>query len=172
MRTRGLRLDTPVATTLIDKARARVAALGFLSLAAWVTAGCGHSPTEPRQSTAEQPNLVAGLVTLTPATPVCGQQFVVGFDVGNQGTVASASGTVRATDARSATGDAQASTTGAIPALQPGQTFHVNLPLTVSTWFSEAHTVTLVIDPDGGIAETSKTDNQRQATYTLARGGC
>lgn len=118
-------------------------------------------------------NLVAGIVVLEPSQPVCGQTFNVGFDVANLGTLPSAaSGTVSLVDVRTADGAQQGTTIGGFPVLQPGQTFRVTMPLTISTWYNETHTITLIIDPGNQIGETVETDNARTISYTLSKGAC
>jgi hypothetical protein len=118
-------------------------------------------------------NLVGGVVVFTPSQPVCQQTFTVGFDVANLGTQPTAtSGTVSLVDTRAADGSQQGNTIGGFPVLQPGQTFRVNMPLTISTWYNEQHNITLVIDPGNQIPETTKSDNVRTVSYTLAKGGC
>ncbi len=118
-------------------------------------------------------NLVAGIVALMPNPPVCAQTFIVGFDVANLGSApTSASGIVALTDVRSADGSLQASTIGGFPVLQPGQTFRVDMPLTVSTNYGDAHRITLVIDPSNQIPETQEGDNTQTIEYFLEKGGC
>ncbi len=118
-------------------------------------------------------NLVAGIVVFNPGQPTCAQTFTVGFDVANLGTQPTAfSGTVSLVDTRAADGSQQGSTIGGFPVLQPGQTFRVNMPLTISTWFNEQHNITLVIDPANQIPEANKGDNLRVVSYTLQKGGC
>jgi hypothetical protein len=118
-------------------------------------------------------NLVAGTVVLDPAQPSCGQTFTVGFDVANLGSQASSvSSTVSLVDKRTADGTQQATTIGGFPVLQPNQTFRVSMPLTVSTWYSESHTLTLVIDPNNQVPEAGKTDNTGTLNYTLQKGTC
>jgi hypothetical protein len=118
-------------------------------------------------------NLVAGVVVLSPNPPVCNQTFNVGFDVANLGSQpTAASGIVSLTNTRAADGSVQASTIGGFPILQPGQTFRVDMPLTVSTWFNEVHRITLVIDPSNQIPETQKGDNTQTIEYTLQQGSC
>ncbi|MCC6803124.1 MAG: SH3 domain-containing protein [Anaerolineae bacterium] len=120
-----------------------------------------------------QANLVAGIVELNPSGPSCAQTFNVGFDVANLGSVpTNNSGTVSLVDTRTADGSQQGSTLGGFPVLQPGQTFRVNMPLTISTWYNEQHNITLVIDPGNQIPENNEGDNVRTVTYTLAKGGC
>ncbi len=98
-------------------------------------------------------NLVAGIVELNPGQPTCQQTFNIGLDVANLGSEVSASGTISVTDVRSADGSTQETTIGGFPALQPQQTFRVNMPLTVSTWYNEEHTIILIIDPNNQIPE-------------------
>lgn len=118
-------------------------------------------------------NLVAGIVVLDPGTPRCAETFNVGFDVANLGSApSSVSSTVNLTDARAADGSQQGATIGGFPVLQPGETFRVNMPLTVSTWYGESHTITLVIDPGNQVVETNENDNRATITYTLDRANC
>jgi hypothetical protein len=118
-------------------------------------------------------NLVAGIVVLNPSPPTCAQTFVVGLDVANLGSQASfSSGTISLVDARAADGSTQGTTIGGFPILQPGQTFRVDMPLTISTWYNETHRITLVIDPSNQIPETNETDNSRTVEYVLQKGGC
>ncbi len=118
-------------------------------------------------------NLVAGIVELNPGQPSCAQTFNIGLDVANLGSEAtSGSGTVSVNDVRSADGSSQQTTLGGFPVLQPNQTFRVNMPLTVSTWYNEQHTIILIIDPDNQVPETNEGDNRREVQYTLQKGNC
>jgi uncharacterized protein YgiM (DUF1202 family) len=118
-------------------------------------------------------NLVAGIVVLTPSTPTCNQTFTVGFDVANLGSQpTAASGIVSLVDTRAADGSVQGTTIGGFPVLAAGQTFRVDMPLTISTWYNETHTITLTIDPSNQIPETVEGDNVRTIQYTLAQGSC
>jgi hypothetical protein len=118
-------------------------------------------------------NLVAGIVVLDPAVPTCGQTFNVGFDVANLGSQQSfSSGVVSLVDTRAFDGSAQATTVGGFPILLPGQTFRVNMPLTVSTWYNDTHRINLVIDPGLSIPESNETDNTRSVDYVLQKGAC
>jgi len=120
-----------------------------------------------------QANLVAGIVVLDPGSPTCAQTFTVGFDVANLGSQpTSISGTVSLVDTRNSDGSQQGNTIGGFPVLSPGQTFRVNMPLTISTWYNEQHNITLVIDPANQIPETVEGDNARTISYTLAKGSC
>ncbi len=129
-------------------------------------------PTNAPPPPTSNVNLVAGIVELNPGQPTCQQTFNIGLDVANLGSEVSASGTVSVTDVRSADGSTQQTTIGGFPALQPQQTFRVNMPLTVSTWYNEEHTIILVIDPDNQIPESEEGDNRRELRYTLQKGGC
>jgi hypothetical protein len=120
-----------------------------------------------------QANLVAGIVEFNPGQPTCAQTFTVGFDVANLGTQPTTlSGTISLVDVRSADGTQQGSTIGGFPVLQPGQTFRVNMPLTISTWYNEQHNIRLVIDPANQIPESNEGDNVRVVSYTLQKGSC
>ncbi|MDX2160898.1 MAG: CARDB domain-containing protein [bacterium] len=122
---------------------------------------------------ASSANLVAGVVVFDPNSPTCAQTFTVGFDVANLGSTATtASGTVGLTDVRAADGSVQGTTVGGFPVLQPGQTFRVNMPLTISTWYNETHRITLTIDSGNAVPESNEGDNTRTIEYTLQRGSC
>ncbi|MBL8133967.1 MAG: SH3 domain-containing protein [Anaerolineae bacterium] len=131
------------------------------------------TPVLPTGAPASGANLVAGIVVLNPAAPVCAQTFVVGLDVANLGTEpTSASGTVTLNDVRAADGSAQGSTIGGFPILQPGQTVRIDMPLTISTWYNETHRITLTIDQENLIAESNPNDNAVSLEYFLDKGGC
>lgn len=129
--------------------------------------------TQPPPAPASSSNLVAGIVELNPGQPSCAQTFNIGFDVANLGSQpTTASGTISVQDVRSADGSMQQETTGGYPVLQAGQTFRVDMPLTVSTWYNEEHTIILIIDPNNQLAETEEGDNRREVKYTLQKGSC
>jgi hypothetical protein len=118
-------------------------------------------------------NLVAGPVVFDPATPTCAQTFTVVLDVTNTGTGATtAAGSVSLLDARALDDSPQGNTLGAFPTLLPGQTFRVNMPITISTWYNEQHDVMLVLDPSDEIVESNEGDNTRLVSYVLAKGAC
>lgn len=118
-------------------------------------------------------NLFPGNITFDPGQPTCKQTFNVKLDVANVGSQATAfSGTVSLIDTRTADGSQQGNTTGGFPILQAGQTFNVSMPLTISTWYNEQHTITLVIDPGNQIPESNEGDNVKTVSYTLAKGSC
>ncbi|MFN8451457.1 MAG: hypothetical protein U0521_23445 [Anaerolineae bacterium] len=72
-------------------------------------------------------------------------------DLGSATTV---SGTVSLVDTRAADGSQQGNTVG-FTILQPNQTFRVNMPLTISTWYNEQHNITLIIDPGNEFPKTT-----------------
>lgn len=118
-------------------------------------------------------NLVPGLVVLLPSQPVCDETFIIGFDVANIGTQATAaSGSISVSDTRQADGTVAETTVGGFPILQAGETFRVEMPLTVSAFYEEDHVLTLVIDPNNQVAEANETDNRTTLTYRLAKGAC
>ncbi len=120
-----------------------------------------------------QANLVAGNIYVDPSSPTCAQTFIVSLDVANLGSEAtSATGSVSLVDTRTADGSQQGNTNGGFPVLPPGVTFKVNMPLTVSTWYNEGHTITLVIDPGNEVPETNEGDNTRTLNYVLQKGSC
>ncbi len=133
-------------------------------------------PTQPPAATAapaSSANLVAGVVVLNPDVPTCQQTFNVGLDVANLGSQpTSASGTISVNDVRSADGTSQQTTFGGFPVIQPGETLRINMPLTVSTYYNEEHTIILIIDANNEIPETEEGDNRREVRYTLQRGNC
>lgn len=125
----------------------------------------------PTATPITQANLVAGVVELSPSQPTCAETFNVGFDVANLGTTPTlSSGIVLLQDVHN--GQVQASTIGGFPVLNPGQTFRVQMPLTVDTYYDEQHTLVLIIDPQNQIPETNLNDNRREVTYVLRKGGC
>lgn len=126
----------------------------------------------PTATPSTQVNLFAGNVVIEPGTPTCAQTFTVGLDVANVGTQQSASGTVSLVDSRTADGSVQGSTVGGFPALLPGQTFRVLMPITISTWYNETHRLTMIIDPSNAIPETNEGDNQTAVEYVLQKGAC
>ncbi|MBK8023642.1 MAG: hypothetical protein IPK19_19955 [Chloroflexi bacterium] len=131
------------------------------------------APFTPIPAVTSNANLVAGIVVLEPAQPTCATTFNVGFDVANLGSENPiASGTVNLVDVRAADGSVQGTTIGGFPVIAPGQTFRVNMPLTISTWYNETHRITLTIDPNNAIPENNEGDNIRTIEYTLQKGSC
>lgn len=118
-------------------------------------------------------NLLPGSATLDPSTPTCAVQFTVYLNVKNNGSQATITqGKVSAVDMRASDGSQQASGTGSFPTLDPGDSYQVQIPLTVSAYYGEQHNIKLVIDPDRQIPEFNETDNSKTISYTLEQGSC
>lgn len=118
-------------------------------------------------------NLSGSVPSLTPATPVCNQQFEVLVNITNNGTTrTTGEATVVIQDVHVATGGVQATITRVVPALDPGANFVVGGPLTVSTFFNDEHRIVVTIDQGNRVAETNENDNILTTTYTLAQGSC
>lgn len=118
-------------------------------------------------------NLIAGTVTLLPSAPVCNQTFVVAVDVANFGAQASTQATtLRISDSRASDGTAVQTVSGEVPVLAINQQVRIEVPITVTAFTGEAHTLTITLDPDNLVPETEDTDNERVVTYTLAQGAC
>ncbi len=129
-------------------------------------------PVAPAASHSHQANLVPGLFLLDPGSPACGQTFTVGIDVTNAGDQATtSSGTVALQDLL-VDGSTPASTLGGFPILNPGQSFRVNMPLTLLTAYNQTHRLKVTIDPSNTIPESDDGDNLRTYDYTLLRGSC
>lgn len=130
-------------------------------------------PAAPASSNSDQANLVPGLFYLNPGSPACGQTFTVGIDVTNAGSKATtSSGTVTLVDMLVSDGSTQANTLGGFPALNPGQSYRVNMPLTILTNYNKTHRMKVTIDPSNVIPESDDSDNIRTYDYTLLVGSC
>jgi uncharacterized protein YgiM (DUF1202 family) len=118
-------------------------------------------------------NLVAGNFRFDPSSPVCSQTFNIYIDVANFGTATSPGGFIGIQDVRRLDGSPQGSTVGSFGPIAPGQTVNIGpIPITISTWYNEEHTLTMTVDGANQIAETNEADNVRQAIYVLQRGTC
>ncbi|MDZ4768623.1 MAG: SH3 domain-containing protein [Chloroflexota bacterium] len=117
-------------------------------------------------------NLRVGAVALAPTVPLCNTPFVVSLEVVNDGGMTAPAGAVLVLDAYAADGSVQGRGEGAFAAIQPGATARVDVTLTVTTYYSEAHRLTLTIDPNDGIIESNPNDNAVMVEYTLAKGDC
>jgi hypothetical protein len=132
------------------------------------------TPTQPPATATPitSANLVAGIVQLSNSNPDCNETFTVGLDVANLGSGAtSGSGVVSLQDTARG-GTVTETTIGGFPVLNPGQTFRVNMPVTVDTFYDEDHTIVLTIDAQNQIPETNENDNRQTITYHLDRGSC
>lgn len=82
------------------------------------------------------------------------------------------SGIVSLADTRHADESEQQSTIGGFPILQPLQSFRVNMPFAVSTFYDEQHDLTFVVDSSDNIMESDEADNTRIVPYVLQQGPC
>jgi hypothetical protein len=120
-----------------------------------------------------QINLVAGNHYVNPNPLVCAETADIGMDVANLGSQSmTTGGTIRVQDIRAADGSVQATTEGAFGPIQAGQTFRVDMRLTVSTWYNEVHRLVFTIDPNNAVLEENEGDNTRVVEYTLQKGAC
>ena len=131
-------------------------------------------PTATREPTVgPQANLIVSNVQTSPSHPTCSQTFTVGIDVTNIGSAPTTStGTVVLVDMRLANNSTQATTIGGFPALAAGQTYRVNIPLTVSTYYNQTHRLIATLDPGDEIPESNNDDNFGSMDYTLQQGSC
>jgi uncharacterized protein YgiM (DUF1202 family) len=120
-----------------------------------------------------QANLTVSSVSLSVDPPRCKETFTITVRVTNFGSGStSASGSIAVQDVHTATGTIAGTTSGGFPILAPGQTFDATIPLTISTFFNEAHRITIVIDSLNQIAETNEGDNVVVRDYTLQKAAC
>lgn len=120
-----------------------------------------------------QANLAVSSLSLSVDPPRCKETFVITVRVTNFGTGStSSSGSIAVQDVHTATGAIAATTSGGFPILAPGQSFDATIPLTVDTFFNEAHRITIVIDSLNQIAETNEGDNTVVRDYTLQKAAC
>ena len=122
---------------------------------------------------ATQANLVIQSITLSPDPPRCNQTFSITARVANVGTGSSGSGgSISVQDVHVGTGSSAGSTVGVFPVLEPGQTFDAVMRLTVDTYFSETHRLTVVADSSSQVPETNEGDNTTVREYRLDRANC
>jgi len=90
----------------------------------------------------------------------------------NSGTGPAPAFSISAVDRRSADGSTTQSTKGAVPPLNAGQAFTSEMYLTISTFYSEAHTISVSLDSGAQVIETNEGDNVTTYGYNLAQGAC
>lgn len=118
-------------------------------------------------------NLVISQITLDPNPPQCNETFTVFVTVANDGSGASSTGgSISVVDTRTADGTVTESTIGAFPPLDPGASFEGIIPITVSTFHSENHTLTVRIDATDVVPETNEADNTITVVYELEQADC
>jgi len=115
-------------------------------------------------------NLVVGNITSDPSDRSCGETFRVYVDIANFGQTRSSGGSLSVVDTG---GGLETRTQGVFGEIEAGQTINVGpIPLTVSTHFSETHTLAVIVDSGNAIPETNENDNRGSIDYTLKKGGC
>lgn len=129
-------------------------------------------PTALPTTAATGSNLAIQSVTVDPVQPICNQSTLVTVKVINNGTGQSPAFSIGLTDRRSSDGSTTSSTRGAVPALNAGQAFTSEMYLTVTTFYSEGHTLTIAVDSGAQVIETNEGDNVTTYGYNLAQGGC
>ncbi len=135
------------------------------------------APQPPAAANPDQPAAPAANTDLsitffatTPDPLVCNQQAAITVIVVNTGSTPSAETTLLVEDLYN--GQQQASATATVRSLGQNESVELNLPLTVSTFFLEGHTLRARVDPDNRVPETNEGNNEVTKTYTLAQGDC
>lgn len=123
-------------------------------------------------NTPPQINLAIESVRLSPMPPRCNEPFMIRTAVVNTGSQPSLPNMIRVVDTRAADNSVQADFVVALPAIDPGVTAQVDIPITISTWYNEEHQITLTLDPMGRLPEANEEDNRRVVRYLLDRAGC
>ncbi len=127
------------------------------------------NPQQPAAPAANTDLSITFLAT-TPDPLVCNQQATITVIVVNTGSTPSAETTVLVQDLYN--GQQQASATATVRPLAQNESVELNLPLTVSTFFLEGHTIRARVDPDNRVPETNEGNNEVTKNYTLAQGDC
>ncbi|GAB4516928.1 MAG: hypothetical protein OHK0046_23010 [Anaerolineae bacterium] len=120
-------------------------------------------------------NLTGNPPSLSPAQPVCGQEFRVLVNVFNAGSQrTSGDFIVTIQDVHVASGQVQSTFSEVVPALDPGQNYVVgnDLRFNITTFTEEEHRIVATIDVNNSIRETNEQDNSVSTTYVLQRGAC
>lgn len=106
----------------------------------------------------------------TPDTINCGEAETTSITIANSGSGASTATTVVLEDLFD--GSVQATGSADVRALGPNENVTVNITLTVTTFVVQDHTLRARVDPNGSVAETDESNNDRTLNYTLANGSC
>ncbi len=127
----------------------------------------------PTATPVTEANLVIQKVSIDPNPPVCDETYTLSVTVENVGSGASSvGGTISITDVRTVDGTVVESTIGAFPALEAGSTFKGIIPITVSAFTKEDHSVNIRIDSTNVVPETNESDNTLTIVYELKKGDC
>lgn len=129
-------------------------------------------PTSPPAVATGADLVVDGIPAVNPHPFVCAQASTITVTVKNIGTQRAEGIFVAVQDIYN---NAVGANTSApiIGGIDPGGTATVELYLTVSNNFREAHITRVVVDPNNAITETNETNNvYNSAVYSLEQGGC
>jgi uncharacterized protein YraI len=112
-------------------------------------------------------------IKLDPNPLVCNKTGTIKITVKNDGdNDAPAGGVIRVKDLVTRTGDEVQRVLGVYPALGKGDTYVVEVYLTVGGYYDEKHEIKARVDYEDAIAETNEGDNQESTTYELEKGDC
>ncbi len=118
-------------------------------------------------------NLVIDAVQITPFPLNCNQTASINVTIRNAGTTPTNSGgAIFVQDMHVNTGQSQQSTVGTFPVLNQGQTFVQQMFLTVSTFHSEQHRISITVDSNSQVVETNEGDNFWSSEYQLQKLNC
>jgi uncharacterized protein YraI len=118
-------------------------------------------------------NLVIDAVQVTPFPLNCNQTASINVTIRNAGvTPTNSGGSIFVQDMHVNTGQSQQSTVGTFGVLNPGQTFVSQMFLTVSTFHSEQHRLTINVDSNNQVIETNEGDNFWSSEYQLQKASC
>lgn len=127
----------------------------------------------PTATPAAVANLIISEVELDPNSPQCNETFTIYVTVQNTGTGASSSGgSISVVDTRTEDGSTTESTLGAFPPLEPGSSATGVIPITVSTFYNENHSLNIRIDSNNSVNETNESDNTITIVYELDQADC
>ncbi len=129
-------------------------------------------PTAPPVAATGADLVIEGVPGVNPHPFVCAQASTVTVTVKNIGTRRAEGIFVAVQDIYN---NAVGANTSApiVGGIDPGGTGTVELYLTVSNNFREAHTTRVVVDPNNAITETNETNNvYNSPVYSLEQGGC
>ncbi len=118
-------------------------------------------------------NLVIDSISLDPAQPRCAETFTIRVRIRNAGSGPSQTGgTISLQDLHVSSGTVTGSTIGTFPPLGPDQSYDLIMRLTVSAYYQETHRITVIVDSQGQVPETSEVDNVGVVEYSLRRAAC
>jgi len=101
----------------------------------------------------------------------CNQSSEIRMTVVNRGSTASPTTVINVQDIQP-NGSVGATTSGAVPALQPNESRLITMYLTVNTFVSEGHTFRATVDGNNTVPESNEGNNSYEYRYVLERGTC